>query len=93
MGERHPVAGLAEQAVEDVAHHLLVVDDEDGLAGGHRRAASAAAREGSATWNVVPWPGTLSTKMAPPCSCRIPKETERPRPVPRPIPFVVKKGS
>ncbi len=92
VSEGDAVARFLEQALQDVAHHLLVVDDEDVL-GAHRRAASAAAREGSATWNVVPWPGTLSTKMAPPCSCTIPKEMERPRPVPRPMPFVVKKGS
>ena len=92
VGEGDAVARLLEQALQDVPHHLLVVDDEDVLLT-HRRAASAAATEGRATWNVVPWPGTLSTKMAPPCSWTMPKEMERPRPVPRPMPLVVKKGS
>src|SRR6185503_4816382 len=76
LGQHHVVARLREQGLEDVAHDLLVVHDEDraqALGSGHRSAAASAGRSaGSVTWKVVPWPGTLSTKIAPPCSWRMP---------------------
>ena len=67
------VARFREQALEHVSHDFLVVDDEDGfLAHSHLWAASVRTCAGRATWNVVPLPGALSTKMAPPCSCTMP---------------------
>ena len=44
-----------------------------GAAIAYRSAAASAGRSGgSVTWKVVPWPGTLSTTIAPPCSWRMP---------------------
>ena len=48
---------------------------------------------GRATVKVVPCPSLLETLMRPPCFATIPWETLRPRPVPFPLPFVVKNGS
>ena len=41
----------------------------------------------------MPWPGWLSTAMAPSCFWMMPCTTLKPRPVPCPTGLVVKKGS
>ena len=53
----------------------------------------SALSTGSLIQNVVPLSTTLSTVIVPPCSSTIPFTTVRPRPVPFPKSFVVKKGS
>src|ERR1051325_11104142 len=56
-----------------------------------RSAGGCAA--GSTMRKVVPVPGSLCTSIAPSCACTMPCTTARPRPVPSPTDFVLKKGS
>ena len=75
LGERHVVAGLARGGCRRTSRitssssttridSWLIVTSLRGL--GLRR------RAGRATWKVVPLPGALSTKIAPPCSWTMP---------------------
>jgi hypothetical protein len=83
------------------AHVLLVVDEEDGAAFGLVRGSRRLRRRGGCrgastlhgryTRNVVPRPGSLSTRSAPRCPRTTPRTVARPNP--RPVVFVVKNGS
>ena len=48
---------------------------------------------GNVSVNLVPCPTELSQRIVPSCSLTIPYEMDSPRPVPRPMALVVKKGS
>ena len=92
---------------DDVANQFLIVDQQHpgrrAGSGGRRaapkppRAASAwcgpAAASGSHSVTVVPSPGRLSMRKAPPDCSANPLAIGRPSPVPTPISLVVKNGS
>ena len=71
----HPVAGVGEDPHRELAHRLLVLDHQHRAGPGHggagaasRPAASTAAPDtrGRQIVNVVPRPGSLATRIAPP---------------------------
>ena len=72
------------------------------MAGRHRRttagcgnvsAIGAASDSGSQSSTVVPSPGWLVMRIAPPDCAATPCTIDRPSPVPLPAPLVVKNGS
>jgi hypothetical protein len=56
-------------------------------------ALTSASLAGSTTRKMLPFAAALSTVISPPRELTIPWQTERPRPLPVPAGFVVKKGS
>jgi hypothetical protein len=79
-----------ERLDQDLRELLLVVDDEDRLRPDRDRASAVSGSSvpagrgttGSVIANVVPFPGSLTTVMAPPCSSMMPRQSESPNPVP-----------
>ena len=79
---------------------FLVINDEDGmiLRRGRRRRRAAGVGGGAVRRdagrrirNVLPLPGSVTTSMSPWCALTIPRTADNPSP--RPMNFVVKKGS
>src|SRR5882724_10396169 len=93
-------AAGTESRGDRLAHLPLVVDDEDASAHHsashlevHDAASAGSAGRGRKIEKRLPFPTSLSTSIQPPCSATIPCATASPRPVPSPIPLVVKNGS
>src|SRR4029077_2347355 len=76
------------------AHQRFVINEQDLEPHHDTLAINERSREtGRQRVKVVPFPTSLSTRIFPPCRSTMPRLTDRPRPVPSPSPFVVKKGS
>src|SRR5205085_12063565 len=67
------IEGLDQQhaeRIDPIAHPRLALS------------GSPTFAAGTLKWNVLPWPGTLSTQMRPPCCSTMPLQITSPRPVP-----------
>src|SRR5207302_3355038 len=81
LGDEDLALGSGQQLGERIGLRRIVLDDQDAHLGVVHQAAP-----GSMTVKVVPLPGSLSTRMSPPCWRAISRLMVRPSPVPVPPP-------